>query len=74
METDKEFIINFEKEAGDGIPKDDLENAFRYKNFQNIFLFKGFIPDVFTTFFENKPETQIALLHIDVDVKEKVWR
>jgi len=70
METDKEFIVNFEKEAGNGIPKDDLENILRYKNFQNIFLLKGFIPDVFNNYFENKPATQIALLHIDVDVYE----
>jgi len=70
METDKKFIVNFEIDAGYGILKDDLENILEYKNFQNIFLLKGFIPDVFSGYFENRPATQIALLHIDVDVYE----
>ena len=70
LDTDKKFIVNFETEAGDGIPRDDLENVLKYKDFQNIILMKGFIPDVFSDYFENKPATQIALLHIDVDVYE----
>jgi hypothetical protein len=70
MDTDKKFIKNFEANAGDGISKDDLEAILGYKNFHNIFLIKGFIPDTFSEYFENKPETQIALLHIDVDVYE----
>ena len=68
--TDKEFIESFETGAGDGIPKDDLENILKYKNFQNIFLVKGFIPDIFSEYFAQNPATQIALLHIDVDVYE----
>ena len=68
--NDKEFIKHFETEAGDGIPKDDLENILRHKHFQNIFLVKGFIPDTFSGYFDQKPATQIALLHIDVDVYE----
>jgi hypothetical protein len=70
MATDKEFIKNFEADAGDGIPKEDLENILRYKNFKNIFLIKGFIPDSFSGYFNDKPAAQIALLHIDVDVYE----
>jgi hypothetical protein len=70
MANDKEFIERFETSAGDGISKDDLENILKYKNFQNIFLVKGFIPDIFSEYFDQKPATQIALLHIDVDVYE----
>ena len=70
MVSDKEFIEKFETDGGDGIPKNDLENILRNKNFQNIFLVKGFIPDTFSEYFNQKPATQIALLHIDVDVYE----
>jgi hypothetical protein len=70
MVTDREFIKGFEKDAGNGIPKEDLENILRYKNIQNVYLVKGFIPDVFSEYFGQKPATQIALLHIDVDVYE----
>jgi hypothetical protein len=70
METDKDFIKNFETDAGDGISEEELENILKYKNFQNIYLVKGFIPDSFSGYFEKKPATQIALLHIDVDVYE----
>ena len=70
MATDKEFIKSFETDAGDGISKDDLEKILEHKNFQNIFLIKGFIPDIFSEYFLKKPATHIALLHIDVDVYE----
>jgi hypothetical protein len=70
LETDKEFIKSFEADAGNGISKDELENILEYKKFQNIFLVKGFIPDSIQEYFNKKPSTQIALLHIDVDVYE----
>jgi hypothetical protein len=70
METDKEFIKNFETDAGNGIAKDELEKILEYKMFQNIILVKGFMPDSFQEYFNKKPATQIALLHIDVDVYE----
>ncbi|MDR2598084.1 MAG: TylF/MycF family methyltransferase [Treponema sp.] len=70
METDIKFVKSFETVAGDGISKEDLDNILEYKKFQNIYLIKGFIPDTFFGYFEEKPATQIALLHIDVDVYE----
>ncbi|MDR1216615.1 MAG: TylF/MycF family methyltransferase [Treponema sp.] len=70
MAVDKDFIKNFETDAGDGISKEDLEDILKYKNFQNIFLIKGLIPDTFSEYFGKKSATQIALLHIDVDVYE----
>jgi hypothetical protein len=70
LETDKEFIKNFETDAGDGISKDELENILEYKKFQNIYLIKGLIPDCFDAYFNKRPATQISLLHIDVDVYE----
>jgi hypothetical protein len=70
MATDREFIKNFETDAGNGIAKDELEKILEHKMFKNIFLIKGFIPDSFQEYFSKKPATQIALLHIDVDVYE----
>jgi hypothetical protein len=70
METDKDFIKSFEADAGNGISKEELEDILKYKNFQNISLVKGFIPDSFSEYFDKKPATHIALLHIDVDVYE----
>jgi hypothetical protein len=70
MATDKEFIKNFEADAVNGIAKEELEKILEYKMFQNVLLIKGFIPDSFQEYFNKKPATQIALLHIDVDVYE----
>ena len=70
METDKKFIANFETEAGDGMPKEDLETILLHKDVKNVSLIKGFIPDAFSGYFEDKPATLIALLHIDVDTYE----
>jgi len=70
MATDREFIKNFETDAGNGISKEELENILENKKFQNIYLIKGYIPDSFREYFDKNPATQIALLHIDVDVYE----
>ena len=70
MKSDKEFIKEFEAEAGDGISEEELEKILAYKRVSNVFLVKGLIPDTFSVFFEKYPSTQIALLHIDVDVYE----
>ncbi|MDR1914679.1 MAG: TylF/MycF family methyltransferase, partial [Clostridiales bacterium] len=70
MLSDKNFIKKFETEAGDGISKEELIEIFDHKGFKNVYLVKGFIPDIFSDYFKQNPATQIALLHIDVDVYE----
>ena len=47
-----------------------MENIFNAKGFENIELVKGNIFDTLPSFIEQNHETRIALLHMDVDVKE----
>jgi hypothetical protein len=67
---DKKFIESFEKEAGDGIPIEELERVLSYKKFENYELIKGDILDTIPNYVANHPELKIAFLHIDVDVYE----
>ena len=69
LAADKDFIKKFETESGDGIPKEELQRVLEHKNFQNIVLVEGFLPETFS-YFEENSGSQIALLHIDVDTYE----
>jgi hypothetical protein len=67
---DLTFIEDFEQEGGDGLSKDEVERVFESKKFQNVFLNQGNIFDALPLYLEQHPETRIALLHLDMDVKE----
>lgn len=65
---DKEFVDKFESSAGDGIPADELNRIFTYKNFENFELIQGDIVSTVPDYVTKYPELKISLLHIDVDV------
>ncbi len=68
--SDQAFIDRFENAGGEGIGKAHLSQLFEAKGYGNIDLVEG---DVFKTmpdFLSRKPETRIALLHLDLDVYE----
>ncbi len=69
-QADLTFIEDFEQEGGDGLSKDEVEKVFESKKFQNVFLNQGNIFDALPLYLEQHPETRIALLHLDMDVKE----
>ena len=68
-DDDKEFIENFERQAGYGIGKKELETFLKNKGFTNIELIKGDILETLPKFAKNDA-LKISLLHIDVDVYE----
>lgn len=65
---DDEFIANFEAQAGDGIPIEELYEVFNKKGICNIELVKGDVTKTIPDYIEKNKELKIALLHVDVDV------
>lgn len=65
---DRSFVENFEKEAGEGVTVDYLQEVFKRKGFVNYELVRGNILETLPCYIKKHPELRIALLHIDVDV------
>lgn len=70
VEDDLKFVERFENAGGNGLSEDDLRDILERKSFQNIDLIKGNVFDTLPAYLENHPETRIAFLHLDMDVKE----
>ena len=70
LKVDLDFIDRFETAGGDGLSINDVEAVFRAKNFQNVSLNEGNVFDTLPAYLEKYPATRIALLHLDMDVKE----
>jgi hypothetical protein len=71
-DTDKNFIENFEKEAGKGLSTEELQKIFEVKGFSNIELVKGNVLETLPKFASNYAK-KIALLHLDMDVYEPTY-
>ena len=67
---DKAFVDEFESNAGQGIPREDLERALLQKGFTNFDLVAGDINTTLADYCDGHPELRISALHIDVDVYE----
>ena len=67
---DQEFIEAFETTGGPGISKAGLEAALQAKGHTNISLLEGDVFETLPAFLKAKPETRVALLHLDMDVYE----
>ncbi len=67
---DVDYAINFEKQSGTGIPKEDLEKAFELKSFKNYELVKGDILNTLPEYLAQNPQLRISFLHIDTDIYE----
>ena len=70
VKDDLKFIERFEDDSGNGLSKDEAKNILLSKNFENFSLVKGNVFDTLPVYLEDNPETRIALLHLDMDVKE----
>lgn len=70
LENDLHFINGFEEAGGNGLSVEELSNIFHRKGFQNVSLVKGNIFATLPQYLRAHPETRIALLHLDMDVKE----
>lgn len=70
MESDKQFVRNFENAGGYGISEEELQDHLTRKGFENFSLIKGDINKTIPEFIVNNPSLKISLLHVDVDVYE----
>ncbi len=69
-EDDLKFIDSFEGSSGHGLNEMELEQILELKNFQNFQLVKGNVFDTLPVYLKEHPETRLAFLHLDMDVKE----
>ena len=70
LESDLNFVKDFENQGGDGISLEDAHSIISNKGFENIELVAGDIFETLPPYLENNPSTRISLLHLDMDVKE----
>lgn len=66
--ADTAFVEQWERNAGQGIPVDELRAALRHKGLENIELVPGDVLETVPRYVAEHPELKIALLHVDVDV------
>jgi len=70
LEADKHFIERFEQAGGDGLSEDEINAIMAHKGYHNVDLVKGNVFDTLDTYLTKHPASRIALLHLDMDVKE----
>ena len=67
---DLDFVEDFENEGGEGLNREEVEKILFQKGFENFELVKGNVFDTLPRYLEDNPEIRIAMLHLDMDVKE----
>ena len=70
VQDDLSFIEKFEGEGGYGLSEEEVADVLSSKGFENFNLVKGNVFDTLPKYLLDNPETRIALLHLDMDVKE----
>lgn len=70
VDDDLTFIEHFEGAGGHGLSKDEVGALLEVKGFENIELVEGNVFDTLPLYLERHPETRLAFLHLDMDVKE----
>jgi hypothetical protein len=70
LESDHSFIARFEDAGGDGLTRAEVAELLAAKGFSNIALEEGNVFDTLPAYLERCPATRIALLHLDMDVRE----
>ncbi len=70
LKLDQDFSVHHDKSAGDGLGIKTLQNILNKKGFKNIELIKGNVIKTLPKYLDDNPETRVAFLHLDMDVKE----
>lgn len=69
LESDREFLDSWNRDFKDEfLTREDLQNSFKYKGFNNIDLMKGDIKYTLSQYVNENKSLKIYLLHIDTDV------
>jgi len=67
---DKSFLKRWEKNAGDGIDAQELNDILLEKKFLNFELIKGDVKKTIPNLIKQQPHLKISLLHLDMDIYE----
>ena len=67
---DKSFLKRWEKNAGDGIDAQELNDILLEKKFLNFELIKGDVKNTIPNLIKQQPHLKISLLHLDMDIYE----
>jgi hypothetical protein len=70
VDDDLEFIERFKAAGGHGLSDVEVAGILDSKGFENFNLVRGNVFDTLPEYLSENPETRIALLHLDMDVKE----
>ena len=70
VQDDLAFIERFEEAGGHGLDEKEVGDVLSAKGFENFKLIKGNVFDTLPKYLSDNPETRIALLHLDMDVKD----
>jgi len=70
VKDDLDFIEQFEGTGGHGLAEDEVASILSFKGFSNFELVKGNVFDTLPSYLAKHPETRLAFLHLDMDVKE----
>ena len=70
VEDDRKFVTHFENAGGFGLSEVELKDLLDNKGFENFDLVKGNVFHTLPRYLEQNPETRLAFLHLDMDVKE----
>jgi len=69
-DSDLEFIEKLESTEGTGVTLQELDSILQNKGYKNYRLIQGNVFDTLEKYLEEKPESRLALLHLDMDVAE----
>ncbi len=70
VKDDLAFVERFEGVGGHGLSEEEVEDVLSSKGFENFKLIKGNVFETLPKYLSDNPETRLALLHLDMDVKE----
>lgn len=68
--SDLEFVRRFENAGGDGLSASEVQSILEAKGFGNVLLRPGDVVDTLPKYLTEFPATRLAMLHLDMDVKE----
>ncbi len=70
LAADRDFVARFEQAGGDGLSAETLATLLQRKGLGNVELVAGNVMETLPQYLAQHPETRLALLHLDMDVRE----
>lgn len=70
LASDAAFVESFEEGSGRGLSRDEVAAVLARKGFGGVELVAGDVFETLPAHLDARPETRVALLHLDMDVHE----